>query len=52
MNSSSYVLVDPFHNNEMDVVKFRCELCYYIHIKRKLGWVPSYANMRYLITSG
>jgi len=52
MNSSSYILVDPFHRNEMGVVKFKCELCYYIHIVKKLGQVPSYENMKYPTTSG
>jgi hypothetical protein len=31
MNNSSHVLVNPFHSSEVDVARFRCELCYYIH---------------------
>ncbi len=31
MNSSSHVLVDPFHSNEVDVARFRHELCYCTH---------------------
>jgi len=34
------------------VVKFKCELCYYIHIIKKLGQIPSYENIKYPTTSG